>query len=98
MPLRRYASIVMQQALYRIERIFTCDQRYYLWLRLRCTELSTDIYGAWVANVQLDESWLEKLTSHRLVSLNNSTDVTCVHAVPTDAYCRGVSLSVIPKM
>ena len=87
--MRRRASVLVQGALYNIERMIACDQRYFVWLRLQCAELNVDEHGAWVAHVEHDT------ISYRLMSLNNSVDITCVYTIPT-----GVSNSmyVIVKM
>ena len=75
--MRRRASVLVQGALYNIERMIACDKRYFVWLRLLCAELNVDEHGAWVAHVDCDT------ISYRLMSLNNGVDITSVYTIPT---------------
>ena len=87
-PIRKGACVLESLALYRVLRIISCGSSMYLWMRLICAELTTDEHGMWVAHATED-------VSHRLMSVNNGSDVTCVYTVPTTVPgC----MSVIVKM
>jgi hypothetical protein len=78
---------MLSGCVYSVERVARVEAQHYLWLQLVSAQIVVNSYGLWqIADVCED-------VSCRLLSLENSSDVTGLWTAPMHGY-----MCVIPKI